>query len=181
MMNAARNLFVQRRTGPMTANDHEDLAYAPCLDLPPETPEEARAMCEDLRAAMSDLLAVIEEETGHLREGHQKKARELANDKEDCADRYMQRLRSTQPHGRILASLARDDIARLRDLQGRLQAALEENLAVLSLVHDVSAGILRDVATALNRGKTTRSYGSAGQMQDAAARGGSGLALDSKA
>lgn len=131
---------------------------------PASTPAEARQLAEGMMNAMNELLAVIEDETAHVRAGHIREAIALEARKNELSRRYIgmiSLLKASQPY---LAQATPDLLSALRKHHDVFRAMLQVNLTVLATAHAVSEGIIRGVNTELQKRNIPQTYTARGQQ-----------------
>ena len=130
---------------------------------PVTTPQEARKLAEEMMDVMSNLLAVVDQETGLVRAGKVREAMMLEKQKSALTGRYVtavEALRVAQPH---LKQVAPDLLASLKRHHETFRAMLQINLTVLATAHAVSEGIVRGVNAEVQRRNMPNAYTAAGQ------------------
>ena len=124
---------------------------------------DAATLIAHLGELMERLLALVEEETEHVRAGRLGDAAQLEPLKTELAREYIAataRLKASQAY---LASAMPEAIASLRERHGLFQALLQINLTVLATAHAVSESIMRGVSDAVNRKASLQTYGAGGR------------------
>ncbi|MGQ0685374.1 hypothetical protein [Bradyrhizobium sp.] len=135
----------------------------PAPRSPVTTPQEARKLAEEMMDVMSQLLAVVDQETGLVRAGKVREAMMLEKQKSALTGRYVtavEALRVAQAHLKLVAP---DLLASLKRHHETFRAMLQINLTVLATAHAVSEGIVRGVNAEVQRRNMPSAYTAAGQ------------------
>lgn len=135
---------------------------------PPPTPANTPAidpprLAAEMAEVMSALFEVVERETDMIRAGRIADAMRLEADKAALARRYVNlvsALKANQPH---LRAVAPDLVAALQRQHETFRAMLQINLTVLATAHAVSEGVVRGVASEVQRRTMPQTYTASGQ------------------
>jgi hypothetical protein len=122
------------------------------------TEVEARELADALLAMMSELLAVIEQETELVRAGKLREAMQLGPKKTELSGHYVTlvgRLKASQ--GFMQAALP-ELLASLHRHHDAFRAMLKVNLTVLATAHSVSEKIVRGVNVEMQRRSMPNTY-----------------------
>jgi hypothetical protein len=134
------------------------------------TPAEARKLAEELIAAMSALLGVIERETELVRAGKIREAMAFEPKKAEFSRHYVGVVTRLKASHRYLAKTSPDLLATLRRHHDTFRAMLQVNLTVLATAHAVSESIVRGVNAEAQRRNIPSTYGASGQRVNPGAR-----------
>jgi len=135
----------------------------PTLTRPISDQSEAQQVVGHLSDVMDALLALVEEETQHVRLGRLTEVPRLADKKAKLARLYLAdtaRLQASQPY---LAKTVPGVLQVLRERHNTFRAMLQINLTVLATAHAVAEGIIRGVSAELNRSAAPQTYGASGR------------------
>ncbi len=138
---------------------HPSQAPAPA-DAPVLDPSRLAA---EMAEVMSALFEVVERETDLIRAGRIADAMTLEADKAGLSRRYVHlvsALKANQPH---LRAVAPDLVAALQRQHETFRAMLQINLTVLATAHAVSEGVVRGVASEVQRRTMPQTYTASGQ------------------
>jgi flagellar biosynthesis/type III secretory pathway chaperone len=130
---------------------------------PPKTAAEADALVAQLMGVITELAAVLQQETELVRAGRVSAATTFAESKSDLSRRYVAstlRLRASRPQ---LAQIAPDRRTALQQRHEALRALLKTNMTVLATAHAVSEGIVRGVSNEITRRSVPHTYGATGR------------------
>ena len=131
--------------------------------MPVGSAGEAEQVVANLERIMDTLLALVEEETALVRAGKLNQASLLEAEKTELAGHYLaatERLKASRPY---LAQVLPDTLDALRRRHDEFRALLQINLTVLATAHAVSEGIVRGVASEINRTQVPTTYGASGK------------------
>jgi flagellar biosynthesis/type III secretory pathway chaperone len=134
----------------------------PTLTRPITDQAEAQQVVGHLSDVMDALLALVEEETQHVRLGRLTEVPRLAEKKAKLARLYLSdsaRLQASQPY---LAKAVPGVMHVLRERHNTFRAMLQINLTVLATAHAVAEGIIRGVSDEINKAAAPQVYGATG-------------------
>ena len=134
------------------------------------TPVEARRLAEELMAAMTALLGVIERETELVRAGKIREAMMFEPNKAELSRHYVGLVTRLKDSHQYLAKASPDLLASLRRHHDTFRAMLQVNLQVLATAHAVSESVVRGVNAEAQRRNIPSTYGASGQRVNPAAR-----------
>ena len=124
---------------------------------------DAEAVMGRLMQAMDRLVAMIEEETALVREGHLREAAVLQPGKGDFARGYAADLHRLATNKEALAGVD-PDLARIfRESHARFGELLRTNMTVLATAHAVSEDLIRNVSGEMARKAAPQTYGATGR------------------
>lgn len=138
----------------------------------------AEDLCGRAETALAALVDVMNQETTLLRAGHMRQASQLTPDKTRLAQDYVTLARAIQRQSGRLAAEAPQSIERLRSGHERLATQMAENLRVLATAKTVTEDVLSDVARMVGRQNHTRTYGTAGTVNDASHNSARGITVN---
>ena len=124
---------------------------------------DAEAFAGSVIATVALLERVLGEETALLKASRIRDASGLAQAKTDAARNYVHALEAVKDNGVALARWAPAAVARLKQAQAKLTAAVELNLTVLATARSVSEGIMRTLAREVEAPRTLTTYGAGGR------------------
>jgi hypothetical protein len=127
------------------------------------TSAEARKLADNLMAAMSDLLGVIERETALVRAGQLREAMASESRKRELSSRYVGAIGHLKASQKYLTETAPELLATLYRQHDVLRAALQVNLTVLATAHAVSEGVVRGINTQMQARNIPNTYTAAGR------------------
>ncbi len=130
---------------------------------PITTEAEARAVTAEIEKLMTELCGIVEEETALVRGGRLTTAAKVAQRKTELARAFMDHAARLRASTRFLAAATPNLLDTLRQQHEQFRARLQINLTVLATARAVSEGILRGVATELQKRSTPTTYGSTGR------------------
>lgn len=136
---------------------------------------------ELIAAAEETLVALVDamsRETVLLRAGRMREAAVPGADKTRLAQDYVSLSRTVQRQLPRLKAEAPGDIDRLRQGHEQFATQMAENLKVIATARAVTEDLLTDVARAVGRAATTRTYGASGEVPRAPASPGTGIAVN---
>jgi hypothetical protein len=125
---------------------------------------EARQLADELMKVMNELLAVIEQETTLVRNGHIREAIKLEAPKADISRRYIAMISLLKISQTYLAQTTPDLLSALRKHHDVFRAMLQVNLTVLATAHAVSEGIVRGVNAEVQKRNIPQTYTAAGRQ-----------------
>jgi len=138
---------------------------------------EAIAFANGLRATMTELRAVLAEETALVRAAQIKAAQPFEARKTELSHRYLADLARLKLHSAALRTHAGAALAGLEAEHAALQDALQVNLAVLATAHAVAEGIIRHVSQAVQARRAPVGYGANGRATAPAPRASAPVAV----
>jgi hypothetical protein len=127
------------------------------------TTTEARELADALLAAMSELLAVIEQETELVRAGKLREAVQLGPKKTEMSADYVTLVGRLKASQRFMQDSLPDLLATLHRHHDVFRAMLKVNLTVLATAHSVSEKIIRGVNVEMQRRSMPNTYTAAGR------------------
>lgn len=130
---------------------------------PPDGIVAGPALVAELNDVMDRMLALVESETGLVREGRLVEASELAQEKSDLARQYVAGASRLKSDPSIVAALGAQEREALRSRHDLFQALLQINLTVLATAHAVAEGMMRGVHDELARKAAPQTYGASGR------------------
>jgi hypothetical protein len=136
---------------------------------PTIAPADVEALMGRLMQAMDSLVAMIEEETALVRDGHLREAALIERAKGDFARSYvtdMARLAASQA---ALSQAAPDQVIAFRARHAQFHDLLRTNMTVLATAHAVSEDLVRGVSGELARKAAPQTYGATGRPAAAGA------------
>ncbi|MEQ1901541.1 MAG: hypothetical protein ABL866_12510 [Devosia sp.] len=136
---------------------------------------ELIAAAEQTLAALVDSMS---RETVLLRAGRMREAAGPGADKTRLAQDYVSYSRAVQRQLPRLKVEAPGDIDRLRQGHEQFATQMAENLRVIATARAVTEDLLTDVAGAVGRAGTARTYGASGEIPRAPASPGTGIAIN---
>ena len=149
----------------------------PTLTRPITDQAEAQQVVGHLSDVMDALLALVEEETQHVRLGRLTEVPRLADKKAKLARLYLTdsaRLQASQPY---LSKTVPGVLRVLRERHNTFRAMLQINLTVLATAHALAESIIRGVSDEINRNSAPQVYGASGRQSAPPARTARPLAL----
>jgi len=135
----------------------------PTLARPISDQAEAQQVVGHLSDVMDALLALVEEETQHVRLGRLTEVPRLAEKKAKLARLYLADTARLQASGPYLAKTLPVVLDALRERHNTFRALLQLNLTVLATAHAVSEGIIRGAAEQISRKSAPQVYGASGR------------------
>lgn len=130
------------------------------LALPPGT--DPATYCAAALRALSELVAVMNEETLFLRSGNLAAASQLTARKTDLAQSYVTAARAIQHNAAAIRAAVPDAIDKLRQGHASLATQLAENLRVLASAKNLTEGLLTDVARRAGQSAAPSTYSAGG-------------------
>ncbi|WP_407155515.1 hypothetical protein [Bradyrhizobium sp. STM 3557] len=127
------------------------------------TPAEARELADQLLKVMSDLLAVIEQETELVRAGGLREAMRLGRSKTELSGHYVAAVGRLKASQKFMQATAPELLATLHRHHDVFRAMLKVNLTVLATAHSVSEKIVRGVNAEMQRRSMPNTYTAAGR------------------
>ncbi|MGB3864654.1 MAG: hypothetical protein WBA29_03375, partial [Xanthobacteraceae bacterium] len=132
---------------------------------PPQAPAPANApvidpprLAAEMSEVMSALFEVVERETDLIRAGRIADAMRLEADKAALARRYVSLVSALKVNQPQLRAVAPDLVAALQRQHETFRAMLQINLTVLATAHAVSEGVVRGVASEVQRRTMPQTY-----------------------
>lgn len=125
--------------------------------------DDAQSCAVTLQDTMTELKALIDQETSLVRIGDLHATVQLEPKKSDAARRYVAavlKARLVQP---LMARLMPDELQALQVQHDALRAALKVNMTVLATAHAVSEGVVRGVSAEVQRRNSPQTYTNSGQ------------------
>ncbi|TBW33499.1 hypothetical protein EYW49_20190 [Siculibacillus lacustris] len=156
----------------------QSIYVQPEAEAPIRTEAEARALLADFEAVMSELMELIETETGLVRDGRLFAATDLTARKNDLLGRYMKGRIRLKSQFASLTRLVPDALEPLRQRHLANMELVRANLAALAIAREVAEGIVRNVSSTLGRQAAPRTYGRNAGMPPIRAAAARGIALD---
>lgn len=139
---------------------------------------DAAELCSRADSALSALVNVMNQETLLLRAGKLKEAGTLTAEKTQLGQDYVVLARSIQRESKRLAAQAPVELEKLQQRHESLATQMAENLRVLATAKSITQSLLTDVARAVGVAEKPKTYGSAGQVNNAAIPAAHGLSID---
>jgi hypothetical protein len=127
------------------------------------TAAEARALADQLLKVMSDLLAVIEQETELVRAGQLREAMQLGPSKTELSGHYVVAVGRLKASQKFMQTTSPELLATLHRHHDVFRAMLKVNLTVLATAHSVSEKIVRGVNAEMQRRSMPNTYTAAGR------------------
>jgi hypothetical protein len=125
--------------------------------------EAAARRIAALSEVVDELLDVLERETGLVRAGRLREARDLQAEKSALSARYLaQAQQLTAAHDQKLLSRSAQQTDLRRRLE-RLQSLMQTNLMVLATAHAVAEGLVRGAVGEMTRKRAPQTYGPGGR------------------
>jgi hypothetical protein len=138
---------------------------------------EAAAVMAEIGRLMTELCAIVEQETELVRAGRLTSAAEVADRKSELARAFLHNAARVRAGARQLARTAPQLLDSLRAQHEAFRAKLQTNLTVLATARAVSEGILRGVSNEMARRATVQTYGASGRHQTQVRRAATPIAL----
>jgi hypothetical protein len=127
------------------------------------TPAEARKVADNLIAAMSELLDVLDRETELVGAGRLREALSSAPNKTELSRRYVGAVTHLKASQKYLTETSPEILTTVYRHHDAFRARLQVNLTVLATAHAVSEGIVRGVNTELQARNIPNTYTAAGR------------------
>ncbi len=134
----------------------------PTLARPITDQAEAQQVVGHLSDVMDALLALVEEETQHVRLGRLTEVPRLAEKKAKLARLYLGDTARLQASQTYLSKAVPGVLQVLRERHNTFRAMLQINLTVLATAHAVAEGIIRGVSNEINKAAAPQLYGANG-------------------
>lgn len=128
--------------------------------------------------ALNQLVDILNRETTLLRAGHFRQAGELAAQKTQTAQDYVQLARTVQREAVRLKAQVPELLSQLRQRHESLATQMAENLRVLATAKSVTEDILSDVARSVGGAGQPETYGTSGKLGKEAGPSPAGFALN---
>jgi hypothetical protein len=122
------------------------------------TPDQARALGQELIEVMTALLAVIERETELVRAGKVAEAIKLDVSKTALSRRYLGTVSQLKASQTYLSATVPELLTALQRHHDMFRGLLQVNLTVLATAHAVSEGIVRGVNTEIQKRNSPQTY-----------------------
>ena len=135
----------------------------PTLTRPITDQAEAQQVVGHLSDVMDALLALVEEETQHVRLGRLLEVPRLADKKAKLARLYLADTARLQASQGFLTKFVPGVLQVLRERHNTFRAMLQINLTVLATAHAVAEGIIRGVSDEINKTAAPQVYGASGR------------------
>lgn len=124
---------------------------------------EARELANRLLAVMSELLAVIEQETELVRAGKLREAMRLGPAKSELSAHYVGQVGRLKASQTFMQASSPELLTTLHRHHDVFRAMLKVNLTVLATAHSVSEKIVRGVNAEMQRRSMPNTYTAAGR------------------
>jgi hypothetical protein len=138
----------------------------------------AAELCNLAAGTLDSLVSIMNQETTLLRAGHFRDAGTLTADKTRLAQDYVGLARSVQRQATRLTAEAPEALQRLRAGHERLATQMAENLRVIATARNVTEDLLVDVAEAVGRRASTKTYGATGELAAGSSAPARGIAVN---
>ncbi|MDB5511541.1 MAG: hypothetical protein JWR08_1024 [Enterovirga sp.] len=130
---------------------------------------DADRLLAELRAAMAELVAVLETETrlveaGRIREGLAEEGR-----KSGLSGAYILKLQHAKANVVALARFAPDGLRAFRNAQSEFERVVDRNQTVIATARAVSEGLIKSLAEEMERQSRPQGYGAVRPVRPAAA------------
>ena len=140
------------------------MPHSPQAPAPANTPVlDPPRLAAEMAEVMSALFDVVERETDLIRAGRIADAMQLEADKAALARRYVNLVSALKANQPQLRAVAPDLVAALQRQHETFRAMLQINLTVLATAHAVSEGVVRGVASEVQRRNMPQTYTASGQ------------------
>jgi len=126
---------------------------------------DAEALVKGVLATMTDLEALLEEETGHIRVGRFRQGLSQEQRKSELAAAYIQGLEAVKGNAVALARFAPEAVDRLKTAHGAFGKVVAENQVVLATARAVSETLVKGIADEMNRQSKPQGYAPGRQPQ----------------
>jgi hypothetical protein len=127
------------------------------------TTTEARELANRLLSVMSELLAVIEQETELVRAGKLREAVQLGPMKTELSGHYVASVGRLKTSQKFMEASAPELLTTLHRHHDVFRAMLKVNLTVLATAHSVSEKLVRGVNAEMQRRSMPNTYTAAGR------------------
>jgi hypothetical protein len=127
------------------------------------TPADAEAVMTRLTQAMDTLVAMVEEETALVREGHLREAALIERDKDDFARSYVTDMTRLAASRAVFSKVSPEQVTTFRERHAQFHELLRTNMTVLATAHAVSEDIIRGISGELARKAAPQTYGASGR------------------
>jgi hypothetical protein len=141
------------------------------------SPADAEQLVAGVLAAMSELEAVLQAETDHVRVGRFREGLSQEARKTELAGSYMKGLEAIKANAVALARFAPDAVERLKAAHVAFGQVVQDNQTVLATARAVSESLVKGIADEMNRHARPQGYGPATGPAPQRAAGGSPLVL----
>ncbi len=121
-------------------------------------PEEAAELVASALAALDRLEPVIRDETALFKAGKVREALGLAITKNAAAQDYTRCLETLKTNAIAIGRFQPEGLDALRDRHEAFSGLMSLNLAVVATARTVSEGLLRDLADAVGKNATPKTY-----------------------
>jgi hypothetical protein len=127
------------------------------------TAAEARELADRLLAVMSELLAVIEQETELVRAGKLREAVQLGATKTELSGHYVMSVGRLKASQKFMQASSPELLTTLHRHHDVFRAMLKVNLTVLATAHSVSEKLVRGVNAEMQRRSMPNTYTATGR------------------
>ena len=134
------------------------------------TVTEARALADEMVSVMSELIAVIEQETELVRAGQLREGMTLGPRKTELSRHYVTAVGRLKASQAFMKQTAPELLTALHRHHDTFRAMLQVNLTVLATAHAVSEKIVRGVNEEIQRRNIPNTYTAAGRRAAPGAR-----------
>lgn len=135
-------------------HEHEHLDPRPRVSKP----EEAETLVNSALAALDRLEPLIEQETRLFRVGKVRDALGLAMDKNDAAQTYTRCLEMLKSNAIAIGRFQPSGLDLLKKRHELFAKTMSMNMTVVATARTVSEGLLRDLADAVGKNASPRTY-----------------------
>ncbi|MCA0399624.1 MAG: hypothetical protein LCH38_02280 [Proteobacteria bacterium] len=125
-------------------------------------PEEADTLIFSALEALDRLEPLIEEETRRFKAGKMRDALTLAMEKNEAAQVYTRCLEALKNNAIAIGRFQPERLEELRNRHEVFSATMALNMAVVATARTVSEGLMRDLADAVGRNSSPKTYHRAG-------------------
>jgi hypothetical protein len=123
---------------------------------------EAEQLVAGVLETMTDLEALLETETAHVRVGRFREGLSQELRKNELAASYIQGLEAIKANAVALARFAPDALERLKTAHARFGRTVDANQIVLATARAVSESLVKGIADEMNRHSRPQGYAPAG-------------------
>jgi hypothetical protein len=123
---------------------------------------EAEQLVSGVLTTMTDLEALLEAETAHIRVGRFREGLSQELRKNELASSYIQGLEAIKANTIALARFAPDALEQLKAAHVRFRQALDANQVVLATARAISESLVKGIADEMNRHARPQGYAPAG-------------------
>ena len=131
----------------------------------------AAALVSEVVGTMSELQALLDDESAHVRAGRLRDGLAGQERKAALASAYLRGLEAVKANAIALARCAPEEVARLKSAHATFARALETNQAVLATARAVSESLLKGIAEEMSPARS-QGYGGAGARSSTLPGGG---------